>query len=172
MEEPIEELYFDWLCDQVIPTDTTNYRDLLRILYSTEFVYEISGDENRAADGVELREDFSIEFGIKLPSSFNKIGCSIFEMLWALAKRAEFQTSNTAREWFWEFITNLYLGEFRRLPEDGSRAINEILNDFVWRRYLPNGDGGLFPIRWPKDDQRQIQLWDQFFEYIEDQGRY
>ena len=52
MGEPLENLYFNWLSAKVInPLDTdreATYWDLLRKLHNTEFVWVISGDDNRA----------------------------------------------------------------------------------------------------------------------------
>lgn len=172
MNESIEQLYFDWLSAKVISPDNDNYRDLLNILYTTEFHWIVPGDENRAADGVELRSYFMSDLDIDPGDYFDNVGCSVFEMLWALSERADFQTSNSARDWFWEFIANLDLGEFRRLPDDGRGVIDDILHTFLWRLYDPSGYGGLFPMRWPKEDQTKVQIWDQFADYLVDQGRY
>lgn len=170
MTEPIEESYFNWLCAKVIPHNSRMYRDLLRILHTTEFVWVIPMDDNRVEDGLELRTDFLRETRLDNNREWMSLGCSVFEMLLAFSRRAEFQTGIAASDWFWELINNLGLSEFRQLPSDPT-VIDEILHNFIWRTYSDDGHGGLFPLRWPKRDQREVEIWYQFYEYLEDQGR-
>lgn len=170
MTEPIEEAYFNWLCAKVL--DNRNiYIDLLRLLHSTEFVWVVHGDHNRGADGVELREDFIRESRFASEFEWEQAGCSIFEMLLAFAKRAAFQTSEPVKNWFWEFMTNLGLSELRNLSEEDVIFVQEVLEHLIWRSYEPNGYGGMFPLRWPKRDQREVEIWYQFCEYVDEQGR-
>lgn len=170
MGEPIENLYFNWLCAKVLTPGNRNYYDLLYILHTTEFVWVILGDKNRAEDGCELREDFLREARLgKDPHWFDE-PVSVFEVLIAFAKRASFQTDIPVRDWFWAFMNNLGLDEFRRVTDSDIPVIEEILHVFIWRTYDQNGNGGLFPMRRPKRDQREVEIWYQFCEYIEDQG--
>jgi hypothetical protein len=67
-------------------------------------------------------------------------------------------------------MTNLGLEEYRHVARSDRRVIEDILDIFVERKYDPNGYGGLFPLRCPKHDQREIEIWYQFNEYLEDQG--
>lgn len=176
MVEPLEELYFKWLCLKVMyvphPTPSTTYWTLLQTLHSTEFVWLLSGDDNRAEDGLELRRDFLLEADI--PDNIEwrtHPGCSLLEMFIAFSKRAAFMTSEPASDWFWEFMDNLGFKECT----DGSGItpdeIGEILYQVVWRTYDLNGRGGIFPIQDPKHDQRDVEIWYQFCEYLMDQDR-
>src|SRR5688572_21362138 len=114
MDEPIEELYFNWLCAKVTSPHINNYYDLLRILHRTEFVWFISGDRNRKEDGLELRDYFLNESGYeKDPLWYNEL-CSVLEVLIAFAQRAAFQTDILAKNWFWIFMENLKLNEYRQ----------------------------------------------------------
>lgn len=170
MREPIESEYFNWLCAKVRKSPPPMYDDLFSILYQTEFVWVIPNDRNRAEDGKELRIDFLRELQWENdPGWFNE-PCSVLEMLIAFAKRAYFQTDRQTKDWFWEFIANLMLDDFRHVSQDQLSVIEEILHTFVWRTYEPSGHGGIFPMRWPKHDQRRIEIWYQFNEYLEDQG--
>lgn len=171
MTEPLENVYFNWLSAKVLPDNSNIYGDLLRILHNTEFTWIILGDKNRAQDGLELRDDFLRESWFHIGSEWDHVGCSIFEMMVAFAKRASFQTDDPVRDWFWEFITNLELGEFRQVSEQDVIFIDEVLYRFVWRTYDSSGLGGMFPLRWPKRDQRKVEIGYQFFEYLDDQGR-
>lgn len=174
MEEPLENLYFNWLCAKVIrvenPTPSLTYHKLFRQLHGTEFVWLISGDDNRAADGVELRSEFLVEARLEDDEEeWSTIGCSIFEMLIAFSRRAEFNTSGAnSKFWFWRFMENLRLDQANDASDISPEQIGEILNDFVWRQYDPNGVGGLFPMANPPKDQRTVEIWYQFCEYLVD----
>ena len=168
MEEPVEELYFNWLCAKVRENSGPNHLSLFAILHGTEFVWDssVAGDRNRAADGKELRAFFFTAAYIKRDQNMMRQPCSIFEMLIAFADRANFQTDKPVKDWFWEFMTNLRLDEFRRVTGSDEDKIHDILYNFVWRQYDSNGDGGLFPLRRPQEDQRKVELWYQLFQYL------
>lgn len=170
MSEPIEEAYFNWLCAKVLDPHERIYRGLLEILHRTEFVWLIPEDRNRAEDGLELRDDFLRETHLGNGREvFDGVGCSVFEMLVGFSKRASFQTDILTRDWFWQIITNLRLDEYRLVRPYHVPEIEEILYRFVFREYSDAGDGGLFPLRWPKEDQRGVEIWYQFCEYVEEQ---
>lgn len=175
MDEPLENIYFNWLCAKVLNLkprpDEKTYWDLLRKLHQTEFVWMMSGDDNRAEDGKELRKDFI--FQAEMPDNPEwrlLIGCSVLEMLIAFAKRAEFQDDTPAPLWFWEFLTNLGLDKFDDSCFE-EEYVELVLEDFIWRTYRPDGNGGLFPIQNPSEDQREVEIWYQFCEYLVDQDR-
>jgi hypothetical protein len=170
MSEPIENEYFNWLCAKVLPQGGRQYYGLLRILYRTPFGWVVSGDENREEDGRELRLYFLNETHTHNDRGWYEEPCSVFEMLLAFAQRAYFQTDRPAREWFWEFITNLDLGDFRQVDQEDIPVIEERLNVFVSRTYEANGYGGLFPMQWPKHDERKVEIWYQFCDYLDDRG--
>lgn len=168
MNEPIEELYFNWLCAKVLPPHINNYRGLLHILHSTEFVWSISGDRNRKEDGCELRIDFLRKTHLeKDPIWFNEL-CSVLEVLIAFAQRASFQTGISVENWFFTFLTNLNLNDYRQVSEADVPIIEDILSTFVWRTYDPNGYGGLFPLDVPEQDQRDVEIWYQFCAWVDE----
>jgi hypothetical protein len=175
MDEPIENLYFNWLCAKVLnlkPFEKPDkYWNLLRKLHRTEFVWVMSGDDNRAEDGKELRKEFILQ--AELPDDPDwriLIGCSVLEMLIAFARRAEFQDETPTPTWFWEFVANLGLDKQTDRDFD-EEYVEMVLDDFIWRTYNPDGNGGLFPIKNPSADQREIEVWYQFCEYLVDQDR-
>lgn len=171
MTEPIVNAYFDWLCAKVKQDPTPNYLELFRILYTHVFVPVHRADENRVADAIELRETFMSE--CQWDGNIDELGneCSVFEVLVAFSEIAAFQIEDmTTQEWFWQFITNLKLEDYRRASGSDRFVIIDVLNRFVMRAYEPNGDGGLFPLRRPKHDQREVEIWYQFCEYVEDNG--
>ena len=176
MGEPFEALYFNWLCAKVIDIRLTSpsltYWTLLKTLHTTEFVWLISGDDNRAADGRDLRREFLILGEIPDDPDWRTIeGCSVLEMMIAFGRRANFETDISVKDWFWEFIDNLGLKEFSDATNPDPNEIADILEPFIWRMYDVNGNGGMFPIRDLHEDQRNVEIWYQFCGYLVDQNR-
>lgn len=169
---PVEVEYLDWLYTKVAlngrSTPTTRHYDLMRVMHTTEFVWLLSGDDNRAEDGRDLRREYELLTGV---TGWTIEECSVLEMFVALCMDIEFQTDISAKEWFWEIMENLGVKEFNDGAYPGDRVVEEILDNFVWRRYEPNGNGGAFPIKHPKHDQREVEIWYQFWEYLQDQDR-
>ena len=65
-------------------------------------------------------------------------------------------------------MENLGLKEFN----DGNANPNEIariIDRLIWRTYETNGEGSLFPLRMSAADQKHIEIWHQFCEYLMDQ---
>jgi hypothetical protein len=174
--EPFEHMYFKWLCAKVVynmnPTPSLTYWNLLKTMQNTEFVWLLSGDDNRAEDGLELRREFILEAESPDDPSWRRDpGCSVLEMLIAFSRRTEYMTAQKAKDWFWEFIDNLGLKEVNDGHEATPEDIGEILDEFVWRTYEPSGHGGLFPLNDPQRDQTEVEIWYQFCDYLVDQGR-
>lgn len=174
MNEPLENLYFNWLCAKAIhmenPTPSTSYLKLFRQLHHTEYVWFLSGDDNRAEDGLELRDEFLIQTGLSNDPFWGELGCSILEMLLAFARRCEFAAGESVQFWFWKFLENLGLDQANDACEMPSEEIDDILNVFIWRTYKRSGQGGLFPMHDPPEDQRKVECWYQFSEWLVDQG--
>lgn len=170
MPEPIEAEYFNWLCAKVVPLRSNQYQELLRILYTTEYVWTIAGDRNRCDDGCELRRYFLDQVRTRASQSWLDEPCSVLEMLIAFADRASFQTDRPMQEWFWKFIENLRLEDYRHLSRSDIPVIEEVLHVFIWRLYERNGQGGMFPLHRAKRDQRRVEIWYQFCDYLQDRG--
>lgn len=176
MLEPLENMYFNWLYAKVhtLKTSTPSlaFDTLFKTLHNLEFVWLLPGDDNRAEDGKELRREFLImgEFPDDLEWR-TQIPCSVFEMLVAFSIRAEKNTGTPARDWFWEFLRNLNLSEANDASGIDPEEIQEVIDLFIWRNYPDNGDGGLFPLREPTRDQTELEVWEQFCDYLVDQNR-
>lgn len=170
--EPIESEYFNWLIAKIKKrptswtTPTTAYWKLMRELQNTEFVWIVSMDDNRAEDGLELRREFVRETRVDTDPDWMHIGCSVLEMMIAFARRAEFATDRSIRDWFWEFLRNLGLEEFNDASGFDPREVSEILDRFIWRTYDYYGVGGMFPMHDAQHDQRKVEIWYQFCEYL------
>ena len=176
MNEPLENLYFNWLYSRVAEfnarTPSLTFDTLFKTLHNTEFVWLVTGDDNRAEDGKELRREFLVMGRIPDDPDWRlHFPCSVFEMLIAFSRRAERNTGSPAIEWFWEFINNLNLANVNDASGVEPDEIQDTLMLFLWRNYLPNGDGGLFPLKNPKCDQKKQEIWQQFCDYLVDQDR-
>lgn len=173
MSEPLEHMYFNWLCSKVSrvqnPTPSLTYYNLLRVLHTTEFVWILDGDDNRAEDGKELRTEFLIEGDIPDHVEWRtQIPCSVLEMLISFSRRAEFNTQISAYDWFWIMIENLNLKEASDASDVDPLEVQDTLDHFMWRRYRSDGDGGLFPLQYPPSDQTRVEIWHQFCDYLVD----
>ena len=182
--------YFNWLC-KIIQVEQKNksYWILARRLFDREFEWYILNDDNRAEDGLWLRDDFDTDFRVNLSSVYHE-RCNMLEMLIALAKRfdeivqKEGQTGYAAL-CFWEMMDNCELsrytddwfietlGGYKRISgkipgETGwdTCLIDRIIDKIIYREYTRLGHGGLFPLKFAKKDQRKVELWYQLSEYI------
>lgn len=174
MDEPIEDVYFNWLYSKVasvdvVPTPSLTYLTLMRDLHATEFAWILSGDDNRAEDGLVLRNEFYHESYLEQDPPWNNLPCSVLEMLIAFSRRASFETELSAKEWFWMFLENLEIDDLSDNHLGISQIVNERLDPFIWRTYDSHGYGGLFPLSNPVRDQRQVEVWYQFAEYVVEQ---
>lgn len=170
--------YFKWMC-QLVNDSRFNrglsYLKLLRHLHDTVFQYTLPMDENRAADGVDLRYRFGYEHEYEMPMIAYHLDvkpCSVLEMLIALSLRCEESImadpseGNRTPRWFWEMITSLGL-----LPMDDSSFNKSIVSDVIFHfmnhEYAKNGKGGLFTIENCKYDMRAVEIWWQMNWYLD-----
>lgn len=173
MFEPLDEQYLTWLYARIGAVketrSTKTYWSLLRQLYCTEFIWLIPNDDNRVEDGRDLRYEFLDDVGLSedVDPNWMGMGCSVLEMIFGVAKRLSFEADGTPRVWFWELLTNLGLSGYTDKEYD-ERPIAEIVNRLIWRTYEPDGRGGLFPMKHPPEDQREVEIWYQLCTYILD----
>lgn len=163
--------YFSWLIglisDEYI---RSNYQKLLWKLHSTQYIWELDYDRNRALDGVYLRNMFEAESRILM----DKVSpCSVLEMFVALARRAESDImhdpdlGDRSGKWFWTMLQNLGLDVY----DDWhffENEVNRILDIFLHHRYQRNGFGGAFPVNFVVKDMRNSDLWWQMNAYLEE----
>lgn len=159
--------YFNWLCDIVCKnrfSKSISYERLLRYLHKREFVWDIQDDANRAKDGLGLRKRFGID-RFYAP-------CSVLEMMVALAVRCEEtimddpSKGDRTGQWFWGMINNMGLGAMHNDNFDEEKAA-VIITRFLNRDYYRNGEGGLFTIRDPDEDIRDVDIWTQLCWYLD-----
>lgn len=180
MNSDIEQQYFNWM-ESLIRTrkkSPNSYKKLLHHLYEREFTYIIPRDENREADGINLRYRFGYEAGYEDVVITNEIdirACSVLEMMIALALRCEESMMSNPEygdrlgHWFWGMVDNLGLGEMSNSVFDEHYA-DIALDRFINREYSPDGKGGLFTVKHPPKDMRNVEIWYQanwYFDEVE-----
>lgn len=175
---PIDEQYLKWLYAHIGNTGTRNISRshwvFARQLYKKEFVWLVPNDDNRIADGLALRRLFLQECdGVGPDPLWETLGCSMLEMLIALAHRLEFITGDPVFDWFWILIENLGLSMRGTSDRQYSAAleteVDDILDRIIWRTYSKTGEGGLFPVPETDQDLRKIELWYQMSAYLADE---
>ena len=170
MDEPIESLYFNWLVAKVTDpharTPSQTYWKLLRELHSNEFVWHVARDDNRAEDGVNLRGEFLTQMRMEADPVWFNVGCSVFEMIYALCRQAAYQDDRHPYEWFWEIMENMGLADLSDASSIRPEDVADACERLVWRTYDRNGRGGMFPLQNPRFDQRRVEIWYQMEEYL------
>lgn len=167
--------YINWMLKSVLKftdEECKMYNYLCNDLAEIEFNSSHPMDENRANDGLKLRNMYKESTGGDLGQI--EPFCSVLEMLVALSKRIEHQLmrdpliGDRTKRWFFEMIDNLGLSEFTNdnwKYENGDILKNKI-DIFLKRKYNKNGKGGLFPVKNVQIDQRNVQIWDQLSAYL------
>lgn len=179
MRDQVRDEYFEWLFNIVCGdrfSEKTSYRKLLVRLHSTEFIYSVPKDRNRAEDGLSLRRRFILLNGYE--NSYGLImeylhgPCSVFEMMAALAICCEESIMDDPNmgdrtgQWFWGMIANLGLNDMWGAQYD-QENVDSIIKRFLNRDYEPNGKGGLFTVRHCDADLRDVEIWYQLCWYLD-----
>ena len=174
--------YFDWLMAKVYDTSSKeSYHNLMWYLFNRQFCWpdEIPMDENRAIDGIKLREEFGDSYGgsrsvDEIDDYLQPNTCMWLEMMVALSMRceqeimAEYNMGDRTGEWFWIAMNNLGLG----LMSNGNFDENYIemcLDRFENREYNSDGsEGGMYVLQNPRPDRdmRTADIWYQLNWYL------
>lgn len=177
MSAYLDELYFEWLYSQVASIKLKNprrtYYKLFRILFTTEFQWFVPNDDNRVEDGKGLRYeclDYNDIDYRDVDQDWLTLNCSYFELLVGLARRLAFLLSGDTDECFWELLENIDLRKYNDHEHIPRREVMEILDRVMWRSYRANGKGGLFPLRRPRGNQRNVELWYQMNAYAQERS--
>lgn len=170
MSESLDEQYLTWLYARIGSVQETRpsktYWKLLRTLFTKEFTWFVPNDDNRVDDGRYLRFEFLDEMGIMdVDEDWISMGCSVLEMIYAVCKHLSFEADGSVARWFWELMHNLNLSGYSDRNFNG-RQVEQIIDTLVWRHYQSDGRGGLFPLRNPQVDQREVEIWYQMSAYL------
>lgn len=168
------DLYLNWLIGLIVDEEHLQYQELCRYLMSVDFRWSVKMDENRAADGIHLRNVFEDQTGY----SFDMIDaqCTVLEMMVALSVRgAENILWDGINNWtsfiFWTMIENLNLLEytddfFYQNNDYQSRELMIKIDNFLDRNYKENGEGGLFILSHFPKNFRKLEIWYQMNFWI------
>jgi hypothetical protein len=179
---PLSGVYLLWLASQIRGDDDGHpgrtYEGLVNIMFEKEFVWltVTPNDDNRVADGLDLRVEFCHERDIpteSVPEFLSKEhpnpACSFLEVLIGLSRRLSFIAGGRSEGWAWVLMNNL---ELHRITDPVGRAkarrAHDILDTCIFRNYSPNGVGGFFPLSQSDEDQTRIELWYQMAAYVDD----
>lgn len=175
---PLDDRYLDWLYKQIgLRTEKNPARShflLAEQMHKKPFRYFVPNDDNRAEDGKALRDEFLDQLSsYEFDEYWYDLDCSVLEMLIALSRRVAFEaydvsSLNTPGDCFWQMMTNL---ELKRFVDDLYDInvyghVDGTLEVLLNRTYKSNGDGGLFPLRRTRKDQRRVEIWYQMSAYL------
>lgn len=161
--------YYEWLISQIQIGSPKKFRGLFELMHNTEFTWFVPNDDNRVADGLQLRNDFfrSVHNRKYEPGDLDIEWVSVLEVIVALSRRVAFTAGGEAPEWAWRLIKNLKLHRASDPLSNGKfKRAQTILWNLVWRDYEPNGTGGFFPLQRTIKDQTKVEIWYQMQEYV------
>lgn len=140
------------------------YSLLAAKLNSVPFIPKMAMDENRADDGLMLRDRYG---------SNSRQPCSILEMMVALAYRCEKnimlddEYGDRTSEWFTHMLLSLGIEGMSNEDYDED-YVDFVLTKFLDRKYSKNGKGGLFTTDDKAVDMRKLEIWSQMHKFLED----
>lgn len=150
------------------------YLELTHAMFHTEFKWAnhppfVSMDDNRLADGMELRKEFAEQHAAPRDAMMALGPCSFVEVLIGLSRRLAFVAGGSQHKWAWQLLVNLGLDRmWDHLSRPKTRQTLDILQTVITRSYGPDGVGGFFPLAFPDRDQRKVELWYQLNAYVEE----
>lgn len=165
-------MYFEWLTDTILYIKNndllTSYQKLLRKLFETEYFCEYAEDIERAKDGLYLRNMYERDTGLECMAP--TIGCSLLELMVALAMRCEDliydrRVENGIYNTFISMLDSLGIGSMDDYCYDDA-LVDEILKNFLEHEYLRNGYGSLFCIKDPSISLVDKSLWTQMNYWV------
>jgi len=161
--------YVRWLCGLVGIKDSPglNYFNVCETLNGVYYRGWLKNDKNREMDGKELRERYIRETGDNSLSMSTR--CTFLEMMVALAIRMNDEAEDyDISYWFFEMLKNLRLWNMddEHFKETDRKEIVEKCVVVRGREYEYDGSGGLFPLKDPPCDMRDVELFFQMTQYI------
>lgn len=180
MTADLASSYYEWLYSHVAdlsdPRPDMSHRIITSILHSKTFHWTVPNDDNRASDGLALRDEYCDYIGTWGDEPFQYKPATIFEVLVALARRAAYEGEGLTNiegldSWFWLFMANLGLAKITDQAYMHSEVQSQYeiicnLDTFLDRKYGDDGRGGLFPLRKPIIPQWRAELWFQMQAYL------
>lgn len=152
---------------------------LFKNLHNIKFTYLLDRDENREADGIDLRNDFEIpqKYNVEIDEAFYAHWCSVLEMLIGLGIRVDNEyigdpSEPHPEEFIMEMLENLELDDYYNFVFESANYASEeakvrkIVKRWLDRRFDCCGNMSPFPVNSDKRDQRELEIWDQMNSYV------
>lgn len=166
MTDTLDDHYVEWLYNLVgRRAKNINHWDLLHAMNTYDFVMIVPNDDNRCKDGKEIRNEFIVETRARPTAFWRNSDCSVLEMLIGVSRHLAFEMDGEVGGWFWHLVDNLGLSLYKD-ERFNARAVDQLLERLVWRQYNYDGSGGIFPLKNPHEDQREVEVWFQMEAYI------
>lgn len=175
----VQHTYQEWL-ESLVGTEWYGlpYTLLLERLFRTEYFWTVPNDENRAADGLALREEF-VEYFPHFFGDEALVGppC-VMEVLVALARRVDFEVASLEDSGmkvvpiFWKMLENLKLLGFHdeRFSWWEIAKIDEILMGWMENSiFKVEGRVVWFSPFWnenPDFDPQKTEIWAQMHRFL------
>ena len=169
--------YYEWLCNRVATRGKTaeNYGLLLNFLFYLPFYWieEIPMDENRAKDGISLRQAYLFDhpFDTWPQTDYMDDKASVLEVMIAMAGRCESDylgdplLPDGTYKWFWAMIDNLDLAD-QTNDNFNEGLCHYILSACLNRDYGPDGIGSFWPSSNTHSDLSREEIWSQMGAWI------
>lgn len=166
-----DRAYFRWLMKEYLgDIEARGYYCLCAQMYRKAYYYIVRNDENRAEDGLYLRDLYlsDHEDGV-VPEG----PCSFLEFLIGVGVRlSEMLTVGEplpVSDYFWELASRLSLTDYTddTYSDDSTVFMVDItMTDYMDRKYDRCGCGGLFPLTPPCKNQQKEEVWYQMSAYL------
>lgn len=158
--------YFLWLVSKVGAKES--YMSLCGQLYNTKFDWFVPNDDNRITDGLQLRQEYLEDFEDGIVTDMLYSDCSVLEVIIGICYRFSYDSMLDIDDCFWDIINNLGLESHtdNNYTKTSETNVSKKVERFINRTYAKTGDGGLFPLNNPKEDQTKIEIWYQMSAYL------
>lgn len=143
-------------------------------MFSYTFRYSVIGDECREKDATNIlyiRYMDEHHYDYNFDNVYDR-DVSVLEVLIALSIRIERDIMGEPGNyqddrWFWIMIDNLGLNSCTNDDFD-EEIVDYILSKWLDRRFSYDGTGGIFPIKTPRFCQKDVEIWYQMCEWIDE----
>lgn len=181
--------YYAWLCKE-----SGISGPLAQMFFETDFRWteDVLDDENRAKDGVALREQYAIyllacDKDTVTEQQWHNIDrlkksilgpASVFEVLVCLARDLDemlnMDPERQVQTYFERLMMNVGFDfydeeDYDMDPKKVTEYWHGLMDRMLDRTYLPDGEGGLFPLDLTENltiDMRKIPLWEQLNTWV------
>ena len=160
--------YLIWLIEHV-GGSLDDFSELFEYLLNKDFEWLLERDQNRAFDGIKLR-DIYMKQGGSLNHKWSEKQCSVLEMLIGLSIRMETDITGEPDDdhperWFWTMLKNLGIDDENDDNFD-LNYVDRIIDIWLKRRFREDGFGSIFPLEHAENDQREIEIWNQMNNFL------